>query len=246
MRVRGRRRPEHAPHTAAAAESATQWCARAQAYAISVRGRGAARDVGAQHVFFPLLGRLRRGRRCWQRVPGLVRADLAAEMIPGARFPTPSIARTRPFDWRLLISCSRAQARGGRPLLLIGSQGCQSGPFSSLIGLLKKEVGLSLQRLARAGFGGNVLLHPVSSSFSAGRSLVTRGDGKVAGSVTSFTLLRTLTALNSTITATAHKGTHQLTDVPGLSDLVVPPRTPSTFPTHTILNLVGLEGTVFM
>lgn len=32
----------------------------------------------------------------------------------------------------------------------------------------------------------------------------------------------------------------------GLSDLVVPPRTPSPFPTHTILNLVGLEGTVFM
>lgn len=30
VRVRGRRRPEHAPHTAAAAESATQWCARAR------------------------------------------------------------------------------------------------------------------------------------------------------------------------------------------------------------------------
>lgn len=128
-----------ASHRSCGRVSHTMVRARAQAYAISVRGRGAARDVGAQHVFFPLLGRLRRGRRCWRRVPGLVQADLAAEMVPGARFPSPSIGRTIPFDWCLLIICSRAQARGGRPLLLIGSQGCQSGPFSSLIGLLKKR-----------------------------------------------------------------------------------------------------------
>lgn len=76
-----------------------------------------------------------------------------------------------------LISCSRAQARGGRPLLLIGSQGCQSGPFSSLIGLLKKKKrGCSFPpALARAGFGGSV------PQFLGREVLVARGDGKVAG-----------------------------------------------------------------
>lgn len=69
--------------------------------------------------------------------------------------------------------------------------------------------------------------------------------------MTSFTLLRTLTALNSTVTAAAHKGSvagfHSPTD--GCPRVVRPdgsPRTPSTFPTHTIFNLVGSEGTVFV
>lgn len=61
-----------------------------------------------------------------------------------APISVPSPAGSGPFDGCLVVNRSRAQARGERSLVLTGSQGCPSRPFRSLIGVLGKEVALSL------------------------------------------------------------------------------------------------------